>query len=437
MDDGTQLFLLMLMEEDEAYHAQEEAREAQLAAALMIIRAEAARIFRIYQRHRSRNYLCRPQLPPNPRVGTAWQALFRSRNDRAFITTMGFDVDTFELIITAGFGRRWLEQPIRRNDASTTGNSRPHGRSLDAWGALGLVLHFLNSTMHEKTLQQVFAIVPTTASRYINFALHILLQTLQELPEASIRWPKTSEECQNHNNLITSRHPRLLGAFASIDGLNLPTQTSNDPDVENSTYNGWLSEHYISSVIVFSPEGLILGANFNAPGSWHDSRVAQPIYKKLKEETPDGFYLVADTAFPRGTQDIEGRIMAPIKTGQRFRGTVEEIEERFAFDRELLSYRQTAEWGMRSIQGSFGRLRLPLPIEDTELRANLLETCFRLHNLRTRKVGRNQIQSVYEAEWRKTNVDEAIWSDFETLTFGKQRDNDRVSHFHVHAVYED
>lgn len=68
-----------------------EAREAQLAAALMIIGAEAARIFQIYQRHRSRNYLCRPQLPPNPRVGTAWQALFRSRNDRAFITTMGFD----------------------------------------------------------------------------------------------------------------------------------------------------------------------------------------------------------------------------------------------------------------------------------------------------------------------------------------------------------
>lgn len=130
-------------------------------------------------------------------------------------------------------------------------------------------------------------------------------------------------------------------------------------------------------------EGLILDVNFNAPGSWHDSRVAQPIYEKLRNNTPDGFYLVADTAFPRGTQDIEGRIVAPIKSGQKFRGTVEEIEDRFSFDRELLSYRQTAEWGMRSIQGSFGQLRIPLPIEDVNFRANLLEVCFRLHNLRT------------------------------------------------------
>ena len=46
--------------------------------------------------------------------------------------------------------------------------------------------------------------------------------------------------------------------------------------------------------------------------------------------------------------------MAPIKTGQHLRGTVAEVEERFAYDRELLSYCQTAEWGMQSIQGSFG-----------------------------------------------------------------------------------
>ena len=101
-------------------------------------------------------------------------------------------------------------------------------------------------------------------------------------------------------------------------------------------------------------EGVIIAANFNAPGSWHDSRVAQPIYKKLLNETPDGFFLVADSAFPCGTVDIEGRIMAPIKTGQHLRGTVAEVEERFAYDRELLSYCQTAEWGMQSIQGSFG-----------------------------------------------------------------------------------
>ena len=56
-------------------------------------------------------------------------------------------------------------------------------------------------------------------------------------------------------------------------------------------------------------------------------------------------------------------------------GTAEQIEERFAFDRELLSYRQTAEWGNRALQGSFGRLRIPLEINDSKRRGDLIETC--------------------------------------------------------------
>jgi hypothetical protein len=47
----------------------------------------------------------------------------------------------------------------------------------------------------------------------------------------------------------------LTGAFASIDGLNLASQTSDDEDIKNATYNGWLCEHFISSVLVFSPQG--------------------------------------------------------------------------------------------------------------------------------------------------------------------------------------
>ena len=153
-------------------------------------------------------------------------------------------------------------------------------------------------------------------------------------------------------------------------------------------------------IMNISFSGVILDVNTNAPGSWHDSRVAQPIYEKLREYTPDGFYLVADTAFPHGAQDIHGCIAAPIKSGQRFRGTQQEIEAHFAYDRELLSYRQTAEWGMRSIQGSFGRLRIPLPIDDEHLRADLLECIFRLHQLRTRRIGYNEIREVYMQQWR-------------------------------------
>ena len=182
--------------------------------------------------------------------------------------------------------------------------------------------------------------------------------------------------------------------------------------------------------------GTIIAARLNAPGSWHDSRIALPIYEKLQTRTPDGFYLVADTAFPRGTAQIEGKIRAPIKTGARLRGTEAEIEEQIAFDRQLLSYRQTAEWGMRCLQGSFGRLRIPLDIGDDAGRAHLLEICMRLHNLRAERVGHNQIRTVYSEIWRQTKEDNEVWNNFEEMLFGDQRRNDRVTRFHNFAMYD-
>ena len=44
--------------------------------------------------------------------------------------------------------------------------------------------------------------------------------------------------------------------------------------------------------------GCVIATRLNAPGSWHDSHVAQPIYEMLCTGTPDGYYLVADMAFP-------------------------------------------------------------------------------------------------------------------------------------------
>ena len=181
---------------------------------------------------------------------------------------------------------------------------------------------------------------------------------------------------------------------------------------------------------------MIIAANLNAPGSWHDSRVARPIYEKLRDETPPGFYLVADTAFPRGTDQILGCIRAPFKAGHRIPGTPDEVQALMDFDRQLLSYRQTAEWGNRSLQGSFGRLRIPLEVKFTESHADLLECCVRLHNLRCRRVGLNQIRTVYMSTWRSDTEQEEVWHSFEGMIFSEQRRLDRVSRFHTVAVYE-
>ena len=162
--------------------------------------------------------------------------------------------------------------------------------------------------------------------------------------------------------------------------------------------------------------------------------MARPIYEKLLWKTPEGYYLVTDTAFPRRSDQIKGRIRAPMKDGVRLPVDVVERKKLLDFDRQLLSYRQTAEWGNRALQGTFGRLRVPLEINYKERRGDLLETIIRLYQIRTRRVGINQIRSVYMPIWME-NEQEEIWGHFESILFKDQRRNDRVARFH-HQVME-
>lgn len=171
--------------------------------------------------------------------------------------TMGFNVETFHSILDAGFAEGWNFGIVPRHDVSSTSEPRPYRRSLDAAGALGLILHYLSSTMREVTLQQIFAIIPTTCSRYLQFLLTLLLLTLCAMNDACISWPK-AEELPELTALVQARHPHLVGAFGTTDGLNIATQTSEDLEVENATYNGWLHDHNISSVLAFSATGTLI-----------------------------------------------------------------------------------------------------------------------------------------------------------------------------------
>lgn len=106
-----------------------------------------------------------------------------------------------------------------------------------------------------------------------------------------------------------------------------------------------------------------------------------------------------------------------------------------ARDRQLLSYRQTAEWGMRQLRGGFGRLRLPLDVNDPEGRTDLLENCLRSMNLRTNLCGVSEIRNVYMQVWEEAE-DADIWNGFENVLFGDLRRRDRVSRFHRIVVEE-
>ena len=81
---------------------------------------------------------------------------------------------------------------------------------------------------------------------------------------------------------------------------------------------------------------------------------------------------------------------------------------------------------MREIQGSFGHLRLPLDINDTQRRLHLLETCFRLYDVKARLRGVDHIRSVY---FGSTTTEERPWEGMEHI-LSRLRYVDRVSRFH-------
>jgi hypothetical protein len=219
--------------------------------ALGVLEAEELRRQR---RAVTRHYLTRPQLLPNPRAGTPWQILHLSQDDWAFVTTMGVNVETFDYILDQGFALLWNSRPIPREHTTVASEPRANVRSLDAAGALGLILQYLASSIHVNSLVLIFAVIPSTASRYLQFALSILLETLRNIPEGRIAWPTAAEFAENEQR-ITNRHSLLIGAVGSCDGLKLPVQVSSDTRIENATYNGWLHEHFISNVFVFNPIG--------------------------------------------------------------------------------------------------------------------------------------------------------------------------------------
>ncbi|KAL0566751.1 hypothetical protein V5O48_015256 [Marasmius crinis-equi] len=248
------LYLLHVQEQDEL---DEEFRLHVLCIAALCVGVLENQNRKIRRRNPSRLYLCRPQLMPSPRYNSPWIRLYRSQDDRAFITTMGFDVATFHLLLNGPghFAELWDSTPIPRDDVSSGGEPRIGARSLDATGGLGLVLHYLASAVLEVGLQQVFAVVPSVLSRYLEFGMDILLRVLRQMPEARIQLPRTLEDFERNSNIIASRHSLLEGAFGSIDGLSLPLQVSDDVELENATYNGWKTDHRINNILVFSPDG--------------------------------------------------------------------------------------------------------------------------------------------------------------------------------------
>jgi DDE superfamily endonuclease len=326
-------------------------------------------------------------------ANSAFERLYSSGNDQALITVTGFDHAAFRCLL-------FLFEPWFHQHTPWTGNGRPfqrlsrytHGRRriINARTCLGLVLAWYRFRGPEYILQGWFGFTGTHANTWLKFGRRGLLIVLSSNEHAKVEMPsdeKVVELCA----LTRVRHPLLTDVFAVADGLKLYFQQCDGLDEQSMYYNGWKHDHFITNVLVFSVDGKMIATVMNAPGSLHDSTLAEwgGIYDKL-EAVYDrtGAKCCVDSAFQSSSNNYM------IKSSENITNADDGMS--LLRQQQATSLRQAAEWGMRAIQSSFPRLKDRIMYEESGVeRRVFLSLVTLLYNYRLHYVGLNQLRNTY------------------------------------------
>jgi hypothetical protein len=235
----------------------------------------------------------------------------------------------------------------------------------------------------------IFGATHSVLALFLRYSIKLLYKVLKEENSARIELP-SNEQIREYQEVVSTHFPVLNGAWCIVDGLKIPIQKSGDEEIQNAYYNGWLHSHFVGCIFIFAPSGVIVACTLNAPGSWHDSYIAENggLYDKLRSiHERTGGIAVVDSAFSKKQCPFL------IKSGKAKLG---ESPAARTLRQQATSFRQSAEWGMRAIQGSFPRLKDKMLFsESMEDRKAFLHMISMLLNFRTRHVGLNQLASTY------------------------------------------
>ena len=216
------------------------------------------------------------------------------------------------------------------------------------------------------------------------------LRTLRKMKQARVVWPK-GDEFEHFSRMMQSREDLITNRFGVVDGTHFNIAVPWSSDDQSVYYNGWTATHDVTCLFVWTPDGCISYSKVNIPGICHDSHNASELYQMLLDEriTPREYGILGDSAFK-----MSPKLWRPFKRNEWGKISDDQYMTACQLHAQIVSLRQIAEWGNRSLKGSFARLYLPLSW-DCEKRAQLLEVCVRLLNLRTRIIGSSQIRTVF------------------------------------------
>lgn len=151
-----------------------------------------------------------------------------------------------------------------------------------------------------------------------------------------------------------------------------------------------------NNVFCFAPTGKVIFACINFPGNYHDSQVAEALMAEVINNLGE-YKICVDQGFPR-KGDLLNKFVGPIspKTRRRYRNQLR--NDLLRQHNIYVFLRQSSEWGMRALQGTFLRLKSRL-LSNKEKRKLIISSVVLLHNFRTEYIGLNQIATVFNPEY--------------------------------------
>jgi len=331
-----------------------------------------------------RDYLVRDALVKVDQ--SPWRKLLESGHDGSLKTLISLDFASFEALHDSVFTKEEIA-----NQIPWTGR-KP---LLTLKDKLGIILFYIGSTMTEAQIGLIFGVTQTHISTTLSYMVPLICERLEHCPDAEIRFP-TIPEMERFALMTNLRDPHVHGVIGFLDGCAIPIKCSfEDNQKYHNAYHGFTT---INNVFLFSPDGTILYAAFNYPGTMHDSAVANNLMTVVKRHIGE-FKIVVDQGFRR-SGDMFNIFVGPISRRRRdrlppaIRAAVIEQSNRY------VSMRQPAEWGMRALQATYTRLKSPLT-EDHNRRQLLVHSILLMHNFRTNRMGINQIRTVFDAEYER------------------------------------
>jgi hypothetical protein len=380
------ILALLLLEDEDAVSARNRRRRERWKALSWRERDERIRSI-------PRNSLHHPALSP-------WMKAYLSKEDRALITYTGLNFEAFERL-HAPFAELFHaytpfteDGTIQRLDPN---QKRGRRRIITSHACMGFVLMWTQTTSQYWALSPVFGIGGTSCGIWLRFGKRLLCSVLGERDDAVIRLPN-AEKITLYIQAIATKHPALHNVIYVGDGLKIPLQKAGDDLTQEAFYNGWKSSHFITNVFVFAPDGTIVMAVINCPGTMHDSELASigspSIYSQLDLMYEKyGVKCVMDSAFATAGREsiIKSKKRETIATSAN-------SNEEYEVMMQALSCRQSAEWGMRALQGAFRRLKATWPYEERDERFWGLSVIVHLYNYAANNMDLNQVRRVYWSE---------------------------------------